>query len=106
MRLRFMRLIVMFDLHMETSAQIRSYNKFHKFLICEGFMMFQRSVYVKLCLDSSILESSKNKINQNLPKDGCVSVLAITEKQFSKMELFGNYDHDDLIQNTEELLVI
>ena len=48
MSYRFMRVLVLFDLPMNNSAQIREYNQFRKFLIKSGFMMMQKSVYCKL----------------------------------------------------------
>lgn len=50
MRYRIMRLMIMFDLPVETSEERKEYRKFRKNLINEGFIMIQYSVYVKsLC---------------------------------------------------------
>lgn len=48
MRYRVMRLMVMFDLPVETSEQRREYRRFRKSLINEGFCMIQYSVYVRV----------------------------------------------------------
>lgn len=45
-----MRLMVMFDLPVETSKQRREYRKFHKRLIQEGFLIIQYSVYARVCV--------------------------------------------------------
>ncbi len=47
-RVRYMRLIVFFDLPVETSAQRKHYRTFRKFLVKEGYLMLQESVYAKL----------------------------------------------------------
>jgi CRISPR-associated protein Cas2 len=40
-----MRVMVFFDLPVVTSAERKEYTKFRKFLIHEGFIMMQFSVY-------------------------------------------------------------
>ncbi len=52
MRYRIMRLMVMFDLPVDTSADRRNYRKFRKALLNEGFVMIQYSIYVRVCVDS------------------------------------------------------
>ena len=81
-----MRILVFFDLPTETATDRRVYSKFRKFLIKEGFIMMQESVYVKLVLNTSITNSIKDKINKNKPPKGIVQMLVITEKQFNSME--------------------
>lgn len=39
-----MRLILMFDLPMDTTEEKKTYRNFRKFLLSEGFMMHQYSV--------------------------------------------------------------
>lgn len=48
MSYRFMRIIVMFDLPVVTSAERQEYTKFRKFLLKSGFIMMQESVYTKI----------------------------------------------------------
>ena len=86
MRYRFMRILVFFDLPTETSKDRKIYSRFRKFLIKEGFIMMQESVYSKLTLNNSITNSIRDKIEKNKPPKGIVQMLVITEKQFSSME--------------------
>ncbi len=81
-----MRILVFFDLPTETATDRRVYSKFRKFLIKEGFIMMQESVYVKLVLNTSITNSVKEKVNKNKPPKGIIQMLVITEKQFNSME--------------------
>lgn len=86
MRYRFMRILVFFDLPTDTKKDRKIYSKFRKFLIKEGFMMMQESVYSKLTLNNSITNAIRDKIEKNKPPKGIVQMLVITEKQFSSME--------------------
>ena len=45
MSYRFMRMLVFFDLPTETAEDRRNYNRFRKYLIKNGFIMMQESVY-------------------------------------------------------------
>ena len=53
MSYRFMRIMVLFDLPVETPLQRHNYGKFRRYLIKNGFMMMQESVYVKLALNQN-----------------------------------------------------
>ena len=99
-----MRIILFFDLPIETSADRREYSKFHRFLIKNGFMMMQESVYCKLSLNATAQNTVLNNIRKNKPPKGLVQILAVTEKQFSRMEfIVGEYDGD--IINSDERLI-
>lgn len=81
-----MRVLVFFDLPTETAKDRKNYSQFRKFLIKEGFIMMQESVYVKLVLNKSVINTIKEKISKNKPQKGIVQMLIITEKQFNSME--------------------
>ncbi len=81
-----MRILVFFDLPTETSRDRKIYSKFRRFLVKEGFIMMQESVYSKLTLNNSITNAIRDKIEKNKPPKGIVQMLVITEKQFSSME--------------------
>ena len=106
MSYRYMRMIVFFDLPTITVQDRKNYIKFRKFLIKEGFVMMQESVYSKLTLNKSITQSIKEKIYKNKPPDGIVQLLVITEKQFSSMEyIIGNKTYKNL-DDTERLIIL
>lgn len=44
----FMRLVIFFDLPMTTKKEKRVYSRFRKYLIKNGYMMMQYSVYCKI----------------------------------------------------------
>ncbi|MBP3495868.1 MAG: CRISPR-associated endonuclease Cas2 [Clostridia bacterium] len=99
-----MRIIVFFDLPVLTTQDRREYSRFHRFLIKNGFMMMQESIYCKLVLNATAQNSVLNNIRKHKPPKGVVQILNVTEKQFSKIEyLVGQYNGD--ILNSDERLV-
>ncbi|SDC31008.1 CRISPR-associated protein Cas2 [Pelagirhabdus alkalitolerans] len=85
--------MIMFDLPVETKKQRRTYSKFRKELISQGFLMLQYSIYIKSCINKEAAQGSINLVKRYLPKEGHVRAIIITEKQFEKMKiLVGNED--------------
>lgn len=101
-----MRILVLFDLPTETSKDRKIYARFRKFLIKEGFIMMQESVYCKLTLNNSVTNSIREKINKNKPPKGIVQMLVITEKQFASMEYIVGEKTYENIDDTERLLIL
>jgi len=101
-----MRAIVFFDLPTLTSSDRREFNRFRKFLLKNGFIMMQESVYIKLALNPTVLEGVKNNLRVNKPKNGLVQLLAVTEKQFAEIEYVCGQNTSDVINNEERLIVI
>ena len=103
---RFMRIIVFFDLPIETNEDKRNYRKFRKALIKDGFIMMQESVYTKLMTTPSVENSVKNMIHKNKPEKGIVQTLTVTEKQFSKMEFVVGEYKSDVIDSEERVVIL
>lgn len=103
---RFMRIIVFFDLPTETNEDKRSYRKFRKALIKDGFIMMQESVYTKLMTTPSVENSVKNLIHKNKPERGIVQSLTVTEKQFSKMEFVVGEYKSDVIDSEDRVVIL
>ena len=104
MSYRYMRMILFFDLPTETSQERREYTRFRKYLLKSGFMMMQESVYCKIALNQTVVNSLYDSLQKNKPGKRLIQVLTVTEKQFSKMEfILGEY-HGDII-NTDERFV-
>lgn len=101
-----MRVIVFFDLPTETAKDRKIYAKFRKELINEGFIMLQESIYSKLALNNSIVKSIKEKIYKNKPPKGIVQMLTITEKQYSSIEYVVGEKKDEILDNTERLIIL
>lgn len=75
-----------FDLPVETSKDRREYSRFHKFLIKNGFIMMQKSVYSKLVINNVTSAAVKDKVSKNLPLVGIIEMLEVTENQFSRID--------------------
>ena len=101
-----MRVIIFFDLPTETAKDRKIYNKFRKFLVNEGFLMMQQSVYAKLALNNSIVNSIKDKVNKNKPPKGLVQLLVITEKQFSSIEYIVGNKNSNVLDNIERFVLL
>lgn len=106
MSFRFMRIIVFFDLPTETAKDRKMYSKFRKMLINDGFIMLQESVYSKLALNSSIANSIREKIHKNKPPKGIVQMLTITEKQYNSIEYVVGEKNNEIIEDTERLIIL
>lgn len=81
-----MRVIVFFDLPTLTSENRREYVRFRKFLIKNGFLMMQESVYTKMALNQTAATSIVENVRKNKPLEGIVQMMTITEKQYNRME--------------------
>lgn len=101
-----MRVIVFFDLPTVTASDKRNYRKFRKFLIKDGFMMIQESVYAKLALNSTQVSQIINEVKKSRPESGSVQILSVTEKQFSKMEFISGKCNSNVIDTDERLLIL
>jgi len=105
MSYRFMRMIIFFDLPTITYHDRREYRKFRKFLVSEGFIMMQESVYCKILLNSTAINTMKIRLRKHKPKAGLVQALIITEKQYASIDYIVGKD-DSNIRNDDKRLVI
>jgi CRISPR-associated protein Cas2 len=85
---RIMWLFAMFDLPVETKENRREYAQFRKKLLANGFTMLQYSVYAKHIPSEEAGEALRGVVRAALPPHGQVRVLAVTDHQFGKMEVY------------------
>lgn len=85
---RCMWILVFFDLPTDTQKAKKQYTKFRKSLLEDGFAMMQYSVYYRHCASSENTDVHMKRVRHNVPPDGEVRLLAFTDKQFSRMEVF------------------
>lgn len=81
-----MYIMIFFDLPTFTKNDKRQYLQFRKFLINEGFFMIQYSIYMKVCHREKV-KSNLNRVANNLPQNGNIRSLEVTEKQYQNMKL-------------------
>lgn len=100
-----MRLILFFDLPTTTKAERKTYSTFRKYLIKQGYMMMQFSVYSKLFNNSEALDNHIKILKKNLPKDGSVRAMSVTEKQYSKiMILLGGISLNEEMSSLDTVI--
>lgn len=101
-----MRVLVFFDLPVTTSENRRAYSKFRKFLLKNGFMMLQESVYCKLALNGTAVNAIADNVHKNKPEEGLVQLLTVTEKQYSKMDIIIGEMKSEVLNSDERLVVL
>lgn len=106
MSYRFMRVLVFFDLPVKTKKDRREYTRFRRFLVKNGFIMLQESVYSKLALNQTVANGISDSVKKNKPTAGLVQMLIVTEKQYSKMEIVVGKIDSNVVSNDERLLIL
>lgn len=85
---RILWILVFFDLPTETKKERKVYSQFRKFLLKDGFTMFQFSIYMRHCSSRENADVHIKRVKGLLPEKGHIGILTITDKQFGMMELF------------------
>lgn len=80
-----MWMFVFFDLPVQTKQQRKQATQFRKALEKDGFTMMQFSVYVRHCPSKENMEVHAKRVRLALPVTGQVSILAVTDKQYSEI---------------------
>ena len=106
MKDRIMRTMIFFDLPNVLSRDKKNYFIFRNFLLNEGFIMMQESVYSKIILNSQQSMLLLDRIKKNAPSKGIIQVLTITEKQYAKIEYIIGKGSDRIINSEERLIVL
>ena len=101
-----MRVLVFFDLPVLTSENRRAYVKFRKFLLKNGFIMLQESVYCKLALNGTAVNAIVDNVHKNKPEDGLILLLTVTEKQYSKMDIIVGQVKSEVLDTDERLVIL
>ncbi len=83
-----MWILVFFDLPTETKKDKKAYTDFRKKLQCDGFTMFQFSIYVRHCTSRENADVHIKRVKSFLPEFGKVGILCVTDKQFGDIQLF------------------
>ena len=103
---RFMRLLVFFDLPTKSAKQRKAATKFRNMLLREAFTMMQYSIYMRVCKGQEIVNKYMNKLENNLPQEGNIRVLQITDKQYERMRiLIGNETPEEKSVGMKQLLL-
>ncbi len=87
MNARYMRIFVLFDLPTKEKIERKRYMKFRKFLINDGYDMIQYSIYSRFCKGIEGVDKHLDRLQNNLPPDGHIRSLVVTDRQFGNMKL-------------------
>jgi CRISPR-associated protein Cas2 len=84
---RFVWLLVFFDLPVGTKEGRLRATRFRNFLKDDGFMMLQYSVYARACRGEEGAMKHIARVTANLPREGSVRALQVTDRQYGRMHL-------------------
>lgn len=95
-----MKMILLFDLPTETDIDRSNYRHFREMLIKKGFTMLQFSVYARSFANKDSADFFLNTVKKQVPQEGKVRVLIMTEKQYLNMVVL-----EPFINIKEKLLI-
>lgn len=102
-----MRVLVLFDLPSISKQEKRSYIKFRREIMDDGFIMMQFSIYSRFCRNYQDAQKHIERTRAIAPKDGNIRILCITEKQFEDMILvIGDLSETEKVVGEDFLVVI
>lgn len=103
---RYMRMLVLFDLPVTTREKRRAYTLFRRFLIQDGYDMIQWSVYARMVNGMDDAEKHLKRLANNLPQEGSIRCLQVSEKQFANMKLLlGTRKFQEKKVNANQMLL-
>ena len=103
--IKAMWLMVMFDLPTITKEEKREYIRFRKYLLGEGFIQLQYSVYAKYCSSRENSQKYYHYIQDIVPPRGYVRLLMVTDKQFGDMISLYGKKIEDIEKQPDQLLL-
>lgn len=101
-----MRVMVFFDLPVESPEQRREYSRFRKFLLRSGFVMMQESVYSKIVLNPTAANAVTENVRRHKTSQGLIQILTVTERQFERIEIVVGEKQTSVIDSDERLVIL
>ncbi len=102
---RYMWLFVFFDLPVGSKAERRAATRFRNFLIKDGYMMLQFSVYARICNGQDNVDKHFKKLEHSLPSKGSVRAIQITDKQYARQKILVGKQKNNEETKAEQLLL-
>lgn len=96
----------MFDLPTLTSEQKREYRRFRKWLLEDGFVMMQMSIYSKIVLNENSAKLLTKRVDEVKAKEGVIQILVLTEKQFNNIEYVQGEDESEVINTMDRVVFL
>jgi len=75
-------ILAMFDLPVVTKEERKTATKFRKFLLDDGYVMINYSVYARPCVNWEKMRKHAERLEPAAPPGGNIRVLFITDKQW------------------------
>ena len=89
-----------------TKPQRKAATKFRQWLLDEGWEMSQFSVYLRWCVGREQVDARMRAIARQVPQDGKVHVLSVTDKQFETMTVFRGRAPEKRQKGTPQQLLL
>lgn len=80
--------LAFYDLPVKTKDMKRAHSRWRKYLLSEGFVRLQLSVYGKHFPSQASSRACLRRLQTRLPCFGQVRLLTVTERQMEKMDVF------------------
>lgn len=77
-------LLVCFDLPVGTKIERKLATDFRNFLLDDGYMMIQFSVYARPCVTFARQQTHLRRLEEHVPEDGSVRAIFITRAQWQR----------------------
>lgn len=103
-RYELMWMLVLFDLPVIEKQERKDATKFRNFLLDNGFSMIQYSIYTRLFSGKDACEKYFKLIKDNLPAEGKVDILTITDKQYGNIISYNSGEKEQKKQPEQLLL--
>lgn len=102
---RFMWLFVFFDLPVKTKPERKTATRFRNFLLKDGYMMIQFSVYARICNGKDRVDKHLQRLNSTIPEKGSVRIIQITDKQYERMKILVGTKKNNEKSQSEQLVL-
>ena len=100
-------LIVAFDLPVGTKTQRRKATQFRHFLLDDGFLMIQFSVYARACVSFARQETHLARLRSHLPEEGSVRAFFVTRSQWERSTVIhGNPAKEEPPEDLPEQILL
>ena len=105
--IKYMRLILFFDLPSKEDYEKKDYRLFYNVLIKNGYVMMQFLVYIKATNSNSKVKREIEKIRKYIPRAGNIRIISVTEKQYNNMEvILGHKNINEIYNNSKRYIKI
>ncbi len=100
-----MWLFVFFDLPTKTKPERRAAARFRNFLLKDGYMMIQFSVYARICNGKDRVDKHMQRLQGILPEKGSIRAMQITDKQYERTKILVGTKKNNEETKTEQLVL-